>query len=95
MNVDFSEGSRGGPEKTETGNLCTLDPHSSSGFRAILGKFGETAGSDFSVGVATLVRIPGGRPAHRNSRPEPGRPPVGEAVRNHLARNGQPVPSQP
>ena len=41
MNVDFS----GRCEKLlfwETGNLSTLDPHFSSGFRSILGKFHES-----------------------------------------------------
>ena len=42
MNVDFSEGSRGGAEKTGMGNLSTLDPQFSSSFRSILDKFPES-----------------------------------------------------
>ena len=42
MNVNFSEGSRGGAEKTEMGNLSTLDPQFSSSFRTILDKFPES-----------------------------------------------------
>ena len=42
MNVDFSEGSRGGAEKTETGNLSPRNLEFYSSFRAILGNFCES-----------------------------------------------------
>ena len=85
MNVNFSEGSRGGAEKTEMGNLSTLDPQFSSSFRTILDKFPESC----------LPSLRSGRPPPKTSagaclwfRGSAGGPTA-------FLGNGQPVPSQP